>query len=349
MRIAAISYPILFQTIGGLQIQVLETVKAVCRGGHQMVLIDPTRQKFTDFDLVHVFACVHGNYTIVRQAQDLGVPVVVSSLVQAHWTRALAAKARWFDRLAGRLTQWNVSSEYSQMWRCLHWAEQCVSLGSLETTTLQQAFQLPAAKITDIPNGIPQHYFAATPEAALAHYGLRPGYVLCVGSIDPHKNQLGLAQALQGTGLELVLLGQCMPVNEPYLRQLLQLPNTRYLGVLDYADPLLPSLYAAAGVFALVSQSEVMPLVVLEALAAGVPAVMTRHHGMTTTGMADCLTEVAPADSSAIRDAVQRLLANPPGSMRCRDAVAHLSWDAVAQQLMAVYQKAVAARPRQKA
>lgn len=348
MRIAAISYPILFQTIGGLQIQVLETVEAVNRAGHDMVLIDPARDKFTDFDLLHVFACVHGNYTIVRQAQDLGVPVVVSPLVRSHWTRWLGIKARWFDRLLGRLTQWHVTTEHSQIARCLTWAEACVSLGRLETEALQSAFQLPADKITEVPNGISRRFFEATPDAALRHYELQRGYVLCVASIDAHKNQLGLARALEGTGLQLILVGQCMPVNEPYLAQVLQFAHVRHLGPLNYDNPLLPSLYAGASALALVSQSEVMPLVVLEAMAAGVPAVMTRHHGMTTAGMEDCLAEVDPNDAAAIRAALERMVAHPPGEARCRAAVAHLSWDAVAQQLITVYEKARAARPRQR-
>jgi len=346
MRIAAISYPALFQAIGGLQIQMLETIDAVCRAGHDMVLIDPARDKFSDFDLVHVFACVHGNYTVVRRAQDLGVPVVVSPLVRSYWTRTLGLKARWLDRLLGRLTGWNVATEYSQMWRCLHWAEHCASLGPLETTALQQAFQVPADKITEVPNGISQRFFSATPDAAMAHYGLKPGYVLCVGSINPHKNQLGLARALQGSGLQLVLAGQCLTADEGYLKDVLALPHTSHLGTLRYDDPLLPSLYAGAGAMALVSQSEVMPLVVLESLAAGVPAVMTRNHGMSTQGMSASLTEVDPNDATAIRAAIDRLLTNPPGAARCREAVKHLSWDEVASQLVAIYRQAVAARPR---
>ncbi|MFT7724544.1 MAG: glycosyltransferase family 4 protein [Roseateles sp.] len=337
MRIAAISYPALFQAIGGLQVQMLETVAAVRRTAHDMVLIDPVREKFTDFDLLHVFACVHGNYTLVRRAQSLHVPVVVSSLMQPHWTRTLGMTARGAERVLGRLTGWHVRTEYSQMWRCLHWAERCVSLGRLETQTLQQAFQVPAAKIAEVPNGVPPRFFDATPDAALAHYGLRPGYVLCVGSVNSHKNQLGL-------GRQLVLVGQCLPADAPYLKQVLELPDTRHLGALCYDDPLLPGLYAGAGVLALVSQSEVMPLVVLEALAAGVPAVMTRRHGMGTAGMAGCLTEVDPDDTDAIRRALQQMLADPPDAARCRATVAHLCWDEVAQQLLTVYQNAIATR-----
>jgi len=346
MRIAAISYPALFQAIGGLQIQMLETIEAVRRAGHDMVLIDPTRDKFSDFDVVHVFACVHGNYTIVRRALDLGVPVVVSPLVRSYWTRALGLKARWLDRLLGRLTGWNVSTEYSQMWRCLHWADHCASLGRLETVALQQAFQIAAGKITEVPNGISQRFFSATPDAALAHYALQPGYVLCVGSINAHKNQLGLARALQGSGLQLVLAGQCLSADEAYLNDVLALPHTRHLGALSYDDPLLPSLYAGAGAMALVSQSEVMPLVVLESLAAGVPAVMTRNHGMGTEGMSGCLVEVDPNDAAAIRAAVEQLLAHPPGAQRCRAAVKHLGWDEAASLLVNIYRQAMTVRPR---
>ena len=97
--------------------------------------------------------------------------------------------------------------------------------------------------------------------------------------------------------MRLVLVGQCLPAHQPYLRQVLAHAHVRHLGALAYDNSLLPSLYAGAAVFALVSQSEVMPLVVLEALAAGTPAVMTRHHGMSTDGsdIASCKsTQLTP-------------------------------------------------------
>lgn len=342
LKIAAISYPILFQTIGGLQIQVWETVDAVRRAGHDMRLIDPSRERFTDFDVVHVFSVVHGNHKIVRQAKDWSIPVVMSALLRPNWTRALGRRAALADSIVGRLTNWEVSTNFRQMHSGLHLADRCVALGAVERRSMIEAFGLAASRIEVVPNGIPARFFQATPDAALAHFGLDRGFVLCVGSIEPHKNQLGLARALRGSGRSLVLLGQCMTAHQPYLAEVLAVPGTTHLGSLSYGDPLLPSLYAAADALCLISQSEVMPLVILEALAAGTPAVMTRNHCMDVAGMTSCLRQVNPNDSSAVRMAIEGMLESPPTPESCRASVAHLTWDAVAKQLVSIYQGVVA-------
>jgi glycosyltransferase involved in cell wall biosynthesis len=341
LNIAALSYPLLFQTIGGLQVQVLETVEAVCRAGHAMRLIDPVRERFVDFDLVHVFSVAAGNHTIVGQAAWLDVPVVLSPLV-SRWNRSLARRARLVDRIAGRLTRWELTTNYRWMHAGLHTADHCVALGEGERRMILEAFDVPPERVSVVPNGIPSRFFAPDPAAALAHFGVAPGYALCVASIDTHKNQLGLARALQGTGIPLVLVGECMPANRAYLAEVLAVPGTRHLGSLAHDDPLLPGLYAGASVTCLTSWSEVMPLAVLESMAAGTPAVVTRHHGMDVGTMRAALREVNPRSAPEIAAVVRALVDRPPTAEQCREAVAHLSWDAVAAQLCDVYGRVTA-------
>jgi glycosyltransferase involved in cell wall biosynthesis len=97
-------------------------------------------------------------------------------------------------------------------------------------------------------------------------------------------------------------------------------------------------------VFVLASRSEVMPLVVLESLAAGTPVVMTRHHGMDTSGLRHVLTEVDPASHDQIASAAWAHRHHAARRAECADAVRHLSWDAVARQLMDVYEDVLRAR-----
>jgi glycosyltransferase involved in cell wall biosynthesis len=346
LRIGAISYPFLFQTIGGLQIQVWETVAAVQRLGHDMRLIDVNHDNFTDFDLVHVFAAIHGNDMVAQQARDLGVPVVMSPLVRRHWTRALGRSARWIESIVGRLTRWEVTTNYRQIHRGLHLSQQLIALGPQERDDLVGAFEVPPERVTVVPNGIPARYFDASPAPACERFGLEPGFILCVASIEPHKNQLGLARAAQGLGREIVLVGQCMPSNQAYLEEVLKLPNTRHVGSMTYDDPALPSIYAAAGVTALVSQHEVMPLVTLEALAAGSPAIVTRNHSMGVRFPADVLHEVDPNDTAQIRQALAELTQRRPAVDACKDAVRRFSWDAVAKDLVSVYEDVISRERR---
>lgn len=343
LKIGTLSYAMLFQTIGGLQIQVLETIEAMRRAGHDMRLIDPARERFVDFDLLHVFSVAAGNHTIVGQASWLDVPVVLSPLV-SRWTPSLARRARLLDRLAGRLTGWELTTNYRWMHSGLHTADHCVALGERERQMILDAFDVPPSRVSVVPNGIPARFFQPDPEAALARFGLEPGFVLCVASVDSHKNQLGLARALEGSGRPLVLVGECMPANQALLKEVLAVPGTRHLGSLPHDDPILPGLMAAASVMCLTSWSEVMPLAVLEAMAAGTPAVLTRHHGMDVGTMRGVLREVDPRSSREIAEAVAALAGSPPSAAQCRAAVAHLSWDAVAGKLCDVYATVVAGK-----
>ena len=348
MKVAALSYPVFAQVQGGLEIHILESIAALRALGCEIRLVDLTHEKLADFDLVHVFAAGCGNHQMVRYARLVGTPAVLSPLIQPCWNRALGRRARLLDRLVGRLTRWEVSTEYRDLHAALSGADRVVALGALEKTHIVDAFEIDPARVSVIPNGIPPRFFDADPAPFLERFGLQPGFVLCVGSIDEHKNQLGLAQALAGSGRTLVLVGYCSGPNQPYLDRVLQVPSTRHIGGLPYDDPLLASAYAAAGVFVLASRSEVMPLVVLEALAAGTPVVMTRHHGMDTSQLQQVLIEVDPHSPQAIGRAVARQFSNPPSRQDCVAAVRHLTWGAVANSLLEVYEGVLRERAARK-
>lgn len=334
----------LFQSLGGLQVQVLETIAALTEQGCNARLIDPSREKLDSFDLVHVFSVINGNHRIIERAHAFNLPVVVSPLVRPYWTRALARRADLMDRLMGRLTAWNVTTEYHQLRSGLKLAARCVALGGAESTALQEAFGVASEQIDIVPNGIPSRFFAADPAPFLQAYNLHGGFALCVASIDPHKNQLGLAKALSAIKVPLVLIGECRSDQRDYLRQVLEFPDVRYIGSMQYNDALLPSAYAAAGAMCLPSMSEVMPLSVLESLAAGRPAIMTKNHCMDMDGMRECILEIDPFSHSAISHAVQAVLANPPPTSTCRLAVRHLTWAAVATRLLRCYEQALASK-----
>jgi hypothetical protein len=61
MRVGILSYPMLFQREGGLQIQVSSTIAALQRlsvPGLRVELVDPNRQRLDQFDLIHVFSAI---------------------------------------------------------------------------------------------------------------------------------------------------------------------------------------------------------------------------------------------------------------------------------------------------
>lgn len=345
LRVALLSSPMLFQTQGGLQIQMLETRDALRRRGVDAVLADPIREHLTAFDVVHLFSVINGNHRIAEYAASFGVPVVTSPLLQRYWTRAFGCWARTLDRVVGRLSNWMIKTEYRHIASCLSHSDHLIALGPTELDNLTQAFAVPPESISIIPNGIPERFFGADPAVFIERTSIAGGFVLCVGAINPYKNQLGLAQALAGSGRTLVLIGPCLPADQSYLDEIRRQPHVVHLGSLAHDDPLLASAYAAAGVFCLASSAEIMPLVVLEALAAGTPAVCTRNHCMDRSRLGQVMIEVNPHDPAALRAAVDLLYRQRPSAEHCHAAVEPLRWEAVAAQLEAVYRRVRRERP----
>lgn len=338
MKVAICSYPMLFQAQGGLQIQVLETKSALNRLGVDASIINPSIDQLVDYDLVHIFSAINGNYRIAEIAKVLGVKVVTSPLIQPHWTKNFGRKARLIERLVGKLTNWDIRTEYHQINSCLNYSDHLIALSEIEREAIKNAFLQPQEKISVIPNGIPERFFLATPDLA-NEKGYKSGFVLTVASINSHKNQLATIEALKKNKQPVVLIGQSLPGQREYLDRCLAHSHVSYFGRLDYENPLLTSAYAAAGVFCLSSQSEVMPLSILESLAAGTPVVMTKNHCMNLAGMKDVLIEVDPNNRKEINDAILFFLTNPPSIDHCQAAVRKLTWDAVGGAVLDCYRK----------
>lgn len=341
MRVGLISYPMLFQRKGGLQVQVLETIAALNGRGIEAKLVDPNGELLADYDLIHVFSVINGNHRIVEAAKAAERPVVTSPLIRPSWTRAMGRKAALVDSLAGRATGWQIQTTYREIKTALDLSDRLVALGDIEKTAIEEAFGISEHKVVVVPNGISARFFSATPDEFVAKTGIAPGFVLNVASINPHKNQIALVQALKGSPHRVVLVGPTLPEDRDYLAELEKSPNVTYLGPLAYDDPLLCSAYAAAAVFVLPSHDEVMPLSVMESLAAGRPVVMTRNHCMRLDGAAQVLREVDPNAVEAIREATLYFLERPPAPSSCRDAMVGYTWESVAGNLIETYRAAM--------
>jgi len=339
MKAAILSYPMLFQNQGGLQIQIHETITSLNNIGINAKLIDPGREKLTDYDIIHVFSAINGNHRIIEYAKAIKKPVVTSPLIQPHWNRQLGRRARLMESIVGHLSNWEIKTEYRHIYSCLDKSDRLIALGNLEKKAIISAFRLPDSKIDIIPNGIPERFFKANERLFIEKTGINSGFVLCIGSIYQHKNQITLAEVTRNLNVPLVLIGPCLPSNKSYLETLLKFPNVHYIGALEYDDPLLASAYAAAAVFCLPSLSEVMPLCVIESLAAGTPVVMTKNHGMDTSELQKVLSEISPLKTNMIQESIASYLLNPPDKQLCSSSVEDLTWNNVAISIKNVYTK----------
>ncbi|HWX18515.1 MAG TPA: glycosyltransferase family 4 protein [Candidatus Binatia bacterium] len=165
-----------------------------------------------------------------------------------------------------------------------------------------------------VPNAVDPSFFQIQPHAtpnALPR-------ILCVGRVCPLKNQNALIQALDPLAtrrkFELVFVGN-VNENEPYGAEFSRLvdarPWCRRAGFADRED--LKAALSEATLLALTSLEENCPMVILEAMAAGVPVVAAKVGGVP-----DLIEEdktgwfCDPRDRADMRAGIEKVLANPP-------------------------------------
>lgn len=335
MKIGIWSYPSLFQSSGGLQNQIAETVAALSSQGCDVKYLNLREEDLAQFDVVHVFSAAHGNHTIARMLANRNVPFVLSPVLQAYWNKKFSMLVGGLSWLTGFLSRWRMRTEYDHYRACMMLADCVIGLGKREQDALINCFDIPQKKCRVIPNGIAQRFFNADSRSFVDAYGISPGFVLCVGLIGEWKNQAMVVKAAERCGLHTVIIGHCKKEDEAYLDMLKASPNVTYIGPLPYESELLPSAYAAAGVFCLPSVSEVMPLTALEALAAGTPVVVTKNNSMDLN--CDGLYFVDPGSLSEVSDAINHALSQRMPRDEISHWVSHLSWDKVAHELIDIY------------
>lgn len=319
----------------GMEVQIEQTMQALNARGHQAVPFDWWSMTL-DADVVHVFGGFHHNAPIVGRLVGKGYKVVVTTMLMLSHPRW---QYRFFSALH-RMVNLHTSIGYrSALANSCH---AVCALTNAEKDDLTQLFKVQEKRIHVVPNGVESRFFTADPEAARSRFGHRD-YVLCVATIDPVKNQLGLVNAIGPTGLPLVLIGSARPSNSAdiasyplRLREAVdRFPNVQWTGGLNHDDPLLQSAYAGARVHVLASFVEGQGISSLEAAAAGA-SIVTSNSPAMRSAFGNDVTYCNPYQESSIQQAVKKVWENPTNH---RSSPWLLSWDSVAQQLEGIYQE----------
>lgn len=111
-----------------------------------------------------------------------------------------------------------------------------------------------------------------------------------------------------------------------------------YMGEYEYPSEALMSLFAAAGVVVLASTVEPFGLVPFEALAAGTPSILTDKGGYDRPGSPPYFQRVNPYSVTDIGAALRIAMEAPRNREACREQVEDLTWAAVAQTLIGIYE-----------
>ncbi|WP_456365920.1 glycosyltransferase family 4 protein [Thermococcus sp.] len=194
-----------------------------------------------------------------------------------------------------------------------------------------------------IPNGIDTSFFhnGWDKEAVKDELGLSGKIILYVGRIEPRKGLSFLISAMKDVNGTLLIAGKgsTMPLLRERVRLLGLRDKVRFLGNVDYSE--LPKLYGASDVFVLPSLSEAFGIVLLEAMASGVPVVGTSVGGIPEI-IDGCGVVVPPGSSKAIARAVNLLLTDERlskrlGTLGRKRAERLYDWSMIARKVSNLY------------
>ena len=302
------------------------------------------REAAAECDLIHVQTPFVAHYAGLKAARTLGLPVIATyhTLFEEylqHYARFLPAgllrgQARAFSR------------------------RQCNALDAVvvPSTAMRQRLQSYGVTVPMqvLPTGIPLAQFAAGDGPAFRRrHGIAEGrrMALFVGRVAHEKNIGFLLEALvharcQQPDLLLVIAGEGPAMGE--LKQQAQALGVhdavKFIGYLDRARA-LPDCYAAADVFVFASRTETQGLVLLEAMAAGLPVIALSEMGTTDILAPGRGAFSPPAEAAAFGDMLGHFMAHPAAWQHLQDEAPAYAreWSdaAMAERLAQLYREQV--------
>jgi glycosyltransferase involved in cell wall biosynthesis len=341
---------------GGHQVQLQKTAEALRAAGVQVIVSLEPWPTLEGIDVVHGFEL---NDQQVHWCRARGVPVAISTI---YWDLgysvdgppSVPSARAWAGRAtrAGRLAYASLRGTSAVVRACLVEASSQTGLiaaysaadlllpnsrGEADAIRNDLAITTP---VRIVPNAVDAQDFSL----GTGDY-LQRTDVLYVGRIEPHKNQLGLIEALSGTGRPLVIAGAPHPHHAAYLEKCRAAADAsvRFAGSKTHSE--LAHLYRTARVHVLPSWFETTGLVSLEAALSGCN-IVTTSRGHASEYFGDLARYCDPADPSSIRGAVEAAWVSPPSPELRQRVLERYTWAHTARTTILAYGDLLARRHR---
>ena len=340
MKVYFYVYPSAFQNPGGGEIQLLKTKEYLEKQGVEIKLYDQWKDQLKAGDILHVFGSVKYCYGLMRTAKEAGSFTVLSTICWYDWRSALHTYPQFQQRALNIIRHgvkvflpWAPSLRKSMM----KISDRLLPNSEAEARQLSRYFGMDAKKIRVIPNGVDSLYEKAAPKTFIERYRIQD-FFLCVGRIEPRKNQLNLIRAHKGLDRPLVIIGEAVSRYKNYEAQCRKeaAANVHFLGHLPTDSEWLRSAYGACDTFVLPSWFETPGLAALEAALAGAKIVIT-NGGPTQEYFGEKVSYVDPSSIKNIREAmIQSNQITKNGVLQERIRANYL-WEKVAEKTAACY------------
>jgi glycosyltransferase involved in cell wall biosynthesis len=318
---------------GGGETQATRTLEELQKLGVDAERFDPWKLEF-DYSILHFLGCKYWFREWVFMAKGKGAKIVVSPI-------AYMARPTLGRKLFGLVDPWlPIRTTFRLHKEILQVADMLLPNSHAEAEQLVRYFGVEHDRIRVVYNATDTSYCHATPDEFGERYGISD-FVLCVGKIEPRKNQLNLLRALKGTGRHLVLIGGPIPNVPEYFQAVKALmtnePNLLHIPFLPPGSTLLGSAYAAAKVHALVGFNETPGIAALEAGLAGANLVNSNTHPVREY-FKDASWYCNPHKLDSIHDAVTSAMDAPRNGKARKLISERYTWERAARDTLKAYE-----------
>jgi glycosyltransferase involved in cell wall biosynthesis len=330
---------------GGHVVQIQETARRLAeQAGIGVTLSHEDKPEWSNVDLVHGFGL---ELRHVRSARQRGLPVCLSVI---YWSKAyrlgLLDRGSPWTAAVTRLKQAAAAGLAAARGRLAEKSE-ALARFTIETRALYESADLLLPNSTleaeqimrDLGTTTPQRVVpnAADPETFLSTvpWEDRQG-VAYAGRVEPHKNQLELVRALDGTGIPVTLVGPDHPDHPRYCAAVREAAGSNVAMLPQQGHHELAALLSRARVHAMPSGFESTGLASLEAALAGCN-IVTTDVGYAREYFRDLAWYCSPHDRPGIRQAVLDALSAPFRSELRQRILDHYTWEHTAAATATAY------------
>jgi len=358
---------------GGDTVQLLKTKAELEKLGIQVDISLEYEPDLREYDLVHLsnVTRIQETYLHVLNAVKQNKPIVLSTIfwpmdefekngqvgirkiinkhVNIDTEEKIKALARYIkdkeSRNIATKNLWRIG--YTKMQKfVLNNADYFLPNSKMEMDELMKHFEFQSHNYIVVPNAIDsivaKEQLASTDLTEFERYR---DAVICVGRIEPRKNQLALVKALDGSGYKLVIVGAVSDNQKKYFEAVKAYidknDNFYYISKIDNED--LYKLYKVCKVSTLPSWLDTPGLVSLEAASMGCNLAIS-SKGSTMEYFGDYAEYCLPDDIGGIRLAIDNAYRKNKTSELQNIIFEKYTWEMAAKKTLEGYEKAIKLR-----
>lgn len=368
MRVLIQSRKNFYSLRGGDTVQIEKTKAELEKLGVKVDISLDFEADLTGYDLVHLtnVTRIQETYLHVVNAKKQGKPMVLSTiywpmdefekqgqigirkLINSHLgidnQERIKAIARYIkdkeSRNIATKNLWRIGYTKMQQY-VVNNVDYFLPNSEMEMIEFCKSFGIPRDKYTVVPNAIDEEIaIKQMKQVAPEKYKQYEGAIICVGRIEPRKNQLALVKALDQSGYKLVLVGAVSDNQQQYFEEIKKIMERNssfyYIPRIDNSE--LYQLYKVCKVSSLPSWLDTPGLVSLEAASMGCNLAIS-SKGSTTEYFGEYAEYCLPDDIVGIRRAIDRAYAKAKDENLRKKIFDNYTWKIAGTKTLESYER----------